>query len=143
VRNAFDIGRAPTQDGAEPRARLDCTGQRRDMQDWRVGGGFAAGLGQLRGALYDERDRLNRDVALDLSRHYLYHGFGAEALFWLSRLDAPPHDLVALARLVEHGRPDVAGGLADSAACSDQEIALRYAAGQAPDPLSRDAANRV
>jgi hypothetical protein len=135
------VGAGP--DPLAPTPPLACTGAAMGLASWSAGDDFASGLGPLRRTLFDDRDRLVDAAARDLARHYLSHGFGAEARFLLMRMAAPPRDLLSLAALVD-GRSDAPySDIADSTACSDEEFLLRYIAGAAGSRPSRDEANRV
>lgn len=123
---ALDLAQMPRRDPAPPRNDLACAGAILAIRDWSTGLGVSHGLGAMRLALYDDRGRLQRDAALALARHYLFHGFGAEAAHLLGLIDDPPPDLQVIAVLV-----DGSGGAAfpdepDPVACSDEELLWRY-----------------
>jgi hypothetical protein len=131
--------------GAEPQQnRLACRGEAMLIGPPASGGGVQVGLGALRLALYDARDVLQRDAVLALAGHYLAHGFGAEAAFWLGQIDAPPPDLVALAGLVD-GRPGPHfPPEPDATLCSDDEFLWRYLDGAFADTaLTAEQAGRL
>ena len=109
-----------------PRDDLACRGEVWAINDWSGGGPVQEGLGDLRRALFDDRDQLQRDGVLALARHYIVSGFGAEAIFWLGEIEAPPPVLTALASLVDempgqHFPPEPA-----LLSCSDDELLWRY-----------------
>ncbi|MHA7887299.1 hypothetical protein [Roseicyclus sp.] len=123
---AFDAALHRTQ-AAEPRQpRLTCPDTVLPIAAWSASDRFDDGLGQLRLALYDARDVLQRDAVLALARHYLRFGFGAEAADWLDRIPAPPAELQRIAALVD-GRPapvPAPMGAAQDALliCSDEDL---------------------
>jgi hypothetical protein len=134
---AVDLALQPAPSPEPQRPNLACTGREMDMTTWSDGRGLGPGLGALRLALYDERDTLQPPGVIALARHYLYHGFGAEARFWLLQLPTPPTDLVALSHLVDGDLGPVFPAERDAAFCSPNELLWRFLDGQAPDPLSR------
>lgn len=77
------------------------------INNWGGNISFQARVSSLRAALYGEFDHLNRDVALELARTYLFYGFGAEAQQVLT-LDAGLMNderlLVAISNIMERGR---------------------------------------
>lgn len=112
---------------AEPqRPRLACTGEELRLADWAAGPGVDRGLGSLRRALFDGRDRLQRDAVLALARHYLHFGFGAEAAHWLRRIEDAPPDLLVIAALVDARDGPRFPRDPDPAICSDGELLWRY-----------------
>lgn len=143
ARTAFDIALRPTPRPVVEQPRISCDGDSPGIANWSVPGGVQAQLGRLRLALYDERDRLRRDAVLDLARHYIFHGFGAEARFWLSQLEEPPPDLVALGDLVDGTGMERFPPVGDEAVCSDEELLLRYLGGAVEGPLTRVQADRL
>jgi len=123
---ALDVALPLRLSALPPRDGLACTGGGMPLREWSMGGAVQEGLGALRLAVFDARDQLQRDAVLALARHYLSFGFGAEAGFWLSQIDGPPPELVALAGLVDdrpgpHFRPEP-----DPLLCSDEELLWRY-----------------
>lgn len=123
---ALDMALPPRLSAQPPRDPLACKGAAMPMHEWSPGDAVQDGLGTLRLALFDDRDQLQRDAILGLARHYLSFGFGAEAGFWLSQIETPPPDLVALAGLVDdlpgpHFQPE-----SDPLLCSDEELLWRY-----------------
>jgi hypothetical protein len=147
ARNAFDIATAPLPDASPVQPRLECVGRVHPLADslTRPGEDQAEepGLGALRQAVFDERDRLVEDAVLRLANYYLQRGFGAEAVFWLTRLDDPPDDLVALGKMVDGLEAPQFPRVSDPSACSDQELVFRYLGGamQAPSPRRKHAAS--
>ena len=147
VRNAFDIAVAPLPDTAPVQPRLACSGRVHWLDEPEISNDpnddAEPDLGALRRALYDERDVLVEDAVLRLATHYLRQGFGAEAVFWLSQLDNPPSDLVALGHMADGLEvPDFAS-VSDPSACSDQELVFRYLAGAMQTPISEGEARRI
>jgi len=108
------------------RPRLACTGQELSVHDWSGGLGVDRGLGALRLALFDDRDQIVPEAVLAIARHYIYYGFGAEARYWLTQIDAPPDALLALAHVVDGNDGDVFPPPQDGAACSPSELLWRY-----------------
>jgi len=140
---ALDLAVGTRPDPATPTPPLSCTGEALGMDEWSASDDFASGLGALRLDLFDDRDHVVEAATLDLIRHYLSHGFGAEARFWLDRIGAPPPELLSLAALVE-GRPEATyRNVLDAAACSDEEFLLRYLGGATRTPLTEGQTNRA
>ncbi|MEM9757089.1 MAG: hypothetical protein AAF914_13890, partial [Pseudomonadota bacterium] len=75
---------------------LSCSPPIGDLSDWAAGDSFETGLGPLRAAVFDATGALVRDATIALSRHYVAHGFGAEAAHWLTQLTDPPVNELAL-----------------------------------------------
>ena len=144
LQSALDPDRWPTENPEAPAPPLACAGTALDLAAWSAADDFMSALGDLRLALFDDRDRLVDAAALNLIRHYLAHGFGAEAAYWLDRINAPPADLVSMAALIE-GRMATPpyGHVDDTAACSDAELLLRYLAGSTDETLTESQADRV
>jgi len=111
--------------GSNLSARLACRGAELNLQDWSDGVGLAAGLGRLRAALYDERDDLVTSAPQALARHYLYYGFGAEAMYWLLQTPEPNAELVAMARLVDGTAEQVFPALSEASLCAPMELLWR------------------
>jgi hypothetical protein len=147
ARTAFDIADRPAPDPETPQPRLACTGEEHGIAGWSDGEngpeGFSDGLGHRRAALFDDRDGLREEGVLALARHYLHHGFGAEALFWLSQLDRPPAELIALGHLVDGTGPARFPEVSDDTACSDEEFLLRYLADAVPGRITQGQASRL
>jgi hypothetical protein len=144
ARNAFDIATAPLPDTAPVQPRLECVGRVHPLN------AFPASpeeeepsLGALRQAVFDERDRLVEDAVLRLSQYYIERGFGAEAVYWLTRLDDPPADLVAIARMTDGLETPDFPMVSDSTACSDQELVFRYLGGAMQTPIAETEARRI
>ncbi|MFW5654227.1 MAG: hypothetical protein ACOCYW_01085 [Roseicyclus sp.] len=144
ARNAFDIASAPRPDDAPVQRRLDCIGRAHPLTEAATGeDGDARPLGALRQAVFDDRDRLVEDAVLDLATWYLRHGFGAEAVFWLTRLQSPPADLVALGQMVDGLEIPPFPLVSDTSACSDQELVFRYIGSAIEAPLAETEAHRI
>ncbi|MCG7521098.1 hypothetical protein [Ruegeria sp. Ofav3-42] len=74
---------------------------------WSGAGPFPEQVASLRGALFQEFDRIDKEKALKLARLYAYSGFGAEALQALDLLgqQSPQADRVAaIARYLDDGQ---------------------------------------
>ena len=112
-----------------------CTGTAIDVRDWSDGHGLDQGLGALRLALYDERDALVAEGALALARHYLHHGFGAEAAYWLRQLPEPPLDLLQIAAVVDGDPATGFPAVEAPSECTPGELLWRYLAGAVPAVL--------
>jgi hypothetical protein len=144
LQSALDPDPWPTENPEAPAPSLACAGTALDLAAWSPADDFMSALGDLRLALFDDRDQLVANAALDLIRHYLAHGFGAEAAYWLDRIDAPPADLVSMAALIEgETTTPPYGHVDDTAACSDAELLLRYLAGSTDETLTEGQADRV
>jgi len=123
---AFDAALRAASVPVQTRAAPICPEAPPPIAAWSASGRFDQGLGPLRLALFDARDRLQRDAVILLARHYLYYGFGAEAAFWLGQIDAPPPELAVIAGLVDgmpgpHFPPEP-----DPLICSDEDLLWRY-----------------
>lgn len=98
--------------------------------DLRLGWSDAAriddGLGALRAALFDDRDRPVPGAARALSRHYLQFGFADEAIHWLDTLPAPSPPLQALARVIAGEETGHFPPIDNLSGCHDGEIFWRY-----------------
>lgn len=96
------------------------------IQDWGEQAMFSTSIGELRRNLFSERDTLNGDAVLALTQHYLYFGFGAEALKTLSMapdLAAEYPQLIDLAHVMEHRSAGLDSYLRRFAGCGS-EVAL-------------------
>ncbi|WP_298859147.1 hypothetical protein [uncultured Sulfitobacter sp.] len=93
---------------------------------WGEESGFSAQIGAARNELVNARDRLNKDAANNLTRVYIYFGFGAEALNTLgldpSLLEDFPY-LADVARILEYGALTRPNSLSPFTDCSSN-IAL-------------------
>lgn len=113
--------------GAEPQThRLTCSGVDLDVRSWSAGAGVDQGLGSLRRAIYDDRDRPQRSAIVALAQHYLYYGFGAEARFWLRQVTNPPDALIALSHLVDETEGRRMSELSDAMLCDDSALIWRF-----------------
>ncbi|MBL4628337.1 MAG: hypothetical protein JKY00_09935 [Roseicyclus sp.] len=121
-----------------PRTETACNNVPFSMADWSDGNGLDHNLGGLRRDLYDARDVLTADGALELARHYLYYGFGAEATYWLTQLPDPPEDLLRIALLVDGATTAPFPLVGTAEECSPGELLWHYFAGSVPGPLTPD-----
>ncbi len=127
-----------------PRDETGCQGTPFDVRDWASGNGFDQELGALQLALYDERDVLSPENATALVRHYLYYGFGAEALYWLDQIDAvgaidgASEDLRSIAAMVDGAETAPFPAIETPEACSPGELLWRYMAGAVRGELGED-----
>ncbi|MEJ6393022.1 hypothetical protein V8J82_07145 [Gymnodinialimonas sp. 2305UL16-5] len=116
-----------------------CTGATFNIRDWATGAGFEQDLGELRDGLYDERDNLVLSIAEDLARHYIYYGFGAEAIFWLDQIPEAPLDLRYVAALLDGAERTGFPSVTVPSDCSDGELLWRYLANAVePDLLPEE-----
>ena len=77
-----------------------------DVNSWSGNATFNQNIGSYRSALVAEFDRPNPDAVRDLTRLYIYHGFGAEALLVLkfSRLAEDEQRLLqSISEIIEYG----------------------------------------
>ncbi len=117
--NAFDLNANSVPERLIPPATTSCIAPpARPVADWSDGMSFANGIGALRVGLYDDRGQLVAGQAQLLAEFYLYHGFGAEAAFWLSQagLDTPFH--AGLAQYLEQGRRGTLGSFDMQDSCA-------------------------
>ncbi|MEM9317783.1 MAG: hypothetical protein AAGA70_02115 [Pseudomonadota bacterium] len=100
--NAFDV--AGNREGALAAltAALSCAQPIGDISNWSSGLGFEHDLGALRQAAFDGNGNLIAGPTIDLARHYIFHGFGAEAEAWLLQLPDPPEIELAMARYLDN-----------------------------------------
>lgn len=123
---ALDLLQAPRRDPMPAGEDLSCAGAALSIRDWSSGVGVDHGLGALRLALHDDRDRLQRDAALALARHYLSYGFGAEAAHVLAQVGDAPGELAVIAALVDGVEGPRFPAEPDPVTCSDEELLWRY-----------------
>lgn len=135
---ALDIPFQPGLPLGAPPPAGSCRGAPLDARDWAEGYGLGQGLGTLRSALYDERDALVPDGAIALARYYLYHGFGAEAAYWLTQLSDPPLDLLRIAALVDGADTAAFPDVDAPGDCAPSELLWRYRAGSVAVDLGSD-----
>lgn len=93
---------------------------------WGSGAPMMAKVSKLRKTLYSEFDKLQREVALDLARTYLHHGFGSEARQVLSldeELVSSYPELLEISDIMEFGRSTDTDFLQNFMEC-DSEAAL-------------------
>jgi hypothetical protein len=126
---ALDLLSVPPQAPVPPGPALACAGSWLPVADWSAGRSLTDGIATLRRALVDDRDRLNPETALALARHYLFHGFGAEAAHWLGQLEPPPADLLRIAAIVDGDDAPRFPPEPDPLACTDEELLWRYLGG--------------
>ncbi|MEM6441151.1 MAG: hypothetical protein AAF763_15820 [Pseudomonadota bacterium] len=106
--------------------------------DWGEDEDFYGQLSALRARLVEEFDRPSVEAAMDVARLYIRFGLGAEAAQTLAKISPFPPEgamLADAAAVVERGRVDAAGALAQAEACSGPTAAWRLAAGLSPSPL--------
>ena len=96
------------------------------VASWAPESNFTTQIARMRGDLYTEFDRLDKEVAVQLARTYLYFGFGAEAhqvlLLDDALMDQQP-ELASLARIMEFGDERDTEFLAHFVDC-DSDLAL-------------------
>ena len=121
---APDSGRRPNETTALGIPCLDPA--RITVQDWGSDVGLAGQIATLRGRLFGEFDRLDRQVAVELVQTYLYYGFGAEArqvLLLDDDLAQSYPQLMSIADIMEYGYGSEASYLRHFMDC-DSEVAL-------------------
>ncbi|MBY4894058.1 hypothetical protein KUL25_14965 [Rhodobacteraceae bacterium N5(2021)] len=123
---------------APPSAEVSCANVPFVVADWSDGNSLHQNLGALRRDLYDERDVLTTDGAIELAQHYLYYGFGAEALFWLDQLEDPPVALLHVAALLDGAETAPFIPVESTDDCTQGELLWRYMAGAVTVPLTTD-----
>ncbi|MBO6603364.1 MAG: hypothetical protein JJ938_15290 [Roseicyclus sp.] len=124
---AFDLSRHARDDPVPIERPLSCApGSELDISSWASGTGFEQEIGWLRARLYDERDQLVPEAAVDLAQYYIYHGFGAEAVFWLGQVQDAPPALMSMALYLTDAEGPVFSEIETTAACSSTEILWRY-----------------
>lgn len=95
-------------------------GRALDVSSWGTDAPFAEQVGPLRKDLIGEFDQVNVDAVLQLTRLYLYFGFGAEARQTLSMTDGDPDNskiFLALASIMEDGHAEPDSALANQLNC--------------------------
>jgi hypothetical protein len=121
---AYDLNTGNWPDRLLASAPVNClAAPARPIADWQGELSFLNALGRARTHLYDDRGALNDRAALDLAELYLLHGFGAEALFWLTERRRSSAFHMAMAHYLEHGAAGQFGSFADHELCP-QELAL-------------------
>ncbi|WP_299704947.1 hypothetical protein [uncultured Tateyamaria sp.] len=96
------------------------------VQDWGGTTSFATSISLLRGALFSEFDKIDKNVAVELARLYLHFGFGAEAKqVLLMDADLAPANraLVDIADVMEFGSAQAENYLGNFTDC-DSDVAL-------------------
>lgn len=141
---ALDLSVPRRISAVPPRDPRGCTGAALPLADWAMGDVVQDGLGALRLGLFDERDQVQRAGVLNIARHYLSFGFGAEAGFWLAQIAAPPADLMALARMFDDQPGPHFPREQDPLSCSDDELLWRYLDGSVtPVDITSQEAGRL
>ena len=93
---------------------------------WGTSAPFGEQISAHRNALFGEFDRINRDVAVQMAKTYVYFGFGAEAtqLMLIAEADVEEAEFVPeIAEILEHGRLHMPSGLGALTDC-DSDVAL-------------------
>ncbi len=91
------------------------------VENWVSDGSFQEVIGQIRGRLFGEFDLPSSDSVLELSKAYIYFGFGAEAI---STLNIPPEVgtfekyIVEIAQILEFGESLKQDGLSNQVGCN-------------------------
>jgi len=129
---SFDTPLSPTNESQI------CSSEPLDARDWTEAESFEQGLGELRLALYDDRDALTVDGAQALALHYLHYGFGAEARHLLMQVPEPPQEYLRIADLVDGSENAAFEPITSTAGCSQGEILWRYIAGAIAVDLNTD-----
>ena len=92
-----------------------------DISEWAHPQGFSAGVGEWSLRLTKEFDVIDEEAVLNLARHYLHFGFGAEAVATLKMLSdtSPERDtLSAMARIIDDGHDAERGPISGMMACN-------------------------
>ncbi|WP_166486210.1 hypothetical protein [Jannaschia sp. CCS1] len=108
------------------------------VAEWTDGEDIYHSLGALRLALYDERDMLRPDAAIELAQHYIYYGFGSEAAYWLDQVDAAPVALRDIAALIDGNDTVQFLPVHSTEDCSEGELLWRYLGGAVQGPMTVD-----
>lgn len=135
---AFDTTLPSELPIGSPPAEASCANDPFVIADWSDGDSLFQNLGALRRDLYDERDVLTTDGAMELAQHYLYYGFGAEALYWLEQLADPPVELLHVAALVDGAETAPFLTVDSTDSCTQGELLWRYMAGAVTSPLTAE-----
>ncbi|MEM9909178.1 MAG: hypothetical protein AAF922_00215 [Pseudomonadota bacterium] len=93
-----------------------------DIPSWRNDEIFQEGIGESHARIFNERDSLNEDNVLLLAKHYIYYGFGIEALAVLQLLENTSHEIEVLKALAEV----VDGGTTSSSELKGQFLCQGY-----------------
>ena len=96
------------------------------IQTWANGAGVSEQVADLRSQLYGEFDQLSQSIAVQLTKTYLYFGFGAEArqtLLLQDGLMKKYPELVTIADILEYGYSTEPSFLSDFVEC-DSDIAF-------------------
>lgn len=91
-----------------------------DLASWGHPMGFSKGLSVWTKELIRDLDRVDTKAVIGLARHYLHHGFGAEAIATLSMIDVPDAGtqiLNMLGRIIDNGYDPQGGALATMSGC--------------------------
>ena len=141
--NALDIALNLDQLSFEPVEPGACRNVEFNARSWTEADSFYGGLGPLRLGLYDERDVLIEDAAIALAQHYLFFGFGAEALFWLEQTENAPEGLSGVALLVAGETSAPFPSVNAPTDCSDGELLWRYLGNAVVADLTTDDLNAI
>ncbi len=119
------------------------------VESWGTDTPPAAKIAEFRAKLFTDLDRLDQEVALDLTKLFLHYGFGAEARQVLSIAPSLAENnpgLLEIADIMEHGQAPNGTYLRHFADC-DSNIALWGIVAQSPldpvQPINADAALRA
>lgn len=129
--NAFDVAANRDSGLSAIAAALSCAQPIGDMQSWSSGLGFDQELGALRQAAFGSDGALLRGPTIALARYYIYHGFGAEAVSWLSELEDPPDTELSMARYLDDRPGPNFPQVETLALCSGLDLLWRFV--DAPD----------
>lgn len=122
----------------DPPAEASCLNAPFIVADWADGEGLYHALGALRLELYDERDALRPDSAVNLARHYLYYGFGSEATYWLEQTGNAPNALLEVAALIDGEDTPTFLPVRSTEDCSEGELLWRYLGGAVETAMTSD-----
>ncbi len=113
------------------------------LRNWDGGMSFSHGVGLLRSHLYNDRDQLAASAAMELAEFYLAHGFGAEALHWISEIGDPAPFHSAMARYYEFGTTNGFGPVAPEEGCDPDVVFWQFLTSSNPPRLELDARRMV
>lgn len=124
--NAFDV--AGSRDGglAAMAAALSCAHPIANLDSWPAGESFDSELGTMRQAAFDNNGSLLRNPTIALARHFIFHGFGAEAEAWLIQLEDPPETELAMARYLDERPGPNFPEVETLALCSGLDLLWRF-----------------
>lgn len=124
--NAFDIASLRDSSLAAVAAALSCAQPIGNLEDWAQGEQFSSNLGAMRQAIFDADGNILTTPTLKLARHYVFHGFGAEAEALLLTLENPPEVELAMARYLDDRPGPNFPAIETLALCSGLDMLWRF-----------------